>query len=610
MSEEEPIKVKTINKYLEAVQKLTEGDSHCLFRGQVDGSWSLASSARRSVKKPMDFIRHNEDLIDNTRDKGYGHDGGRDLYDLEVLAKLQHLGAATVFIDFTRNLFVALWFAVESGRESDGKDGKIFIVGADDVSKFRLVNKQQKKEGIAYFFALNRNTKRSKTSTEDLPYWLWEAQSICGERIIKQSSIFVFGRDGMIRKGDYKEIIIDKGSKERIRKELDRLHDIKEETLFPDFPGWAKANRHSKPHVESAQQYYRDGDDYFRKGDHQSAIAAYTWIIEKEPSAPAYNLRGFVYNDMGKYKEAIEDYAKALEIDPENAAAYNNRGFAYNDMGEYSKAIDDYTEALKIDKKYAHAYNNRGVTYNNMGKYKEAIDDYTEALKLDKEYAHAYNNRGITYNNMGQYKEAIEYCTRALEINPKYADAYYNRGTAYFGQDKYPEAVTDYTRVLEIDPEHANAHSLRGLARIKMGEYSEAIEDCTQAIKINPKYFNAYNNRGLAYYSQGKWAEAIKDCTEAIKTDPKSATSYNLCGLAHSRMGKYKEAITDHTHAIELNSEYAHAYYGRSFAEYKSGNKSSAQKGLLTALQLAKDQGLTELVENIRSAMKALGMMD
>jgi len=51
---------------------------------------------------------------------------------------------------------------------------------------------------------------------------------------------------------------------------------------------------------------------------------------------------------LGYLEEAIADYTKAIELDPEYVWAYNNRGFAKKNLGQYQEAIADFTKAIKI----------------------------------------------------------------------------------------------------------------------------------------------------------------------------------------------------------------------------------------------------------------------
>jgi len=59
--------------------------------------------------------------------------------------------------------------------------------------------------------------------------------------------------------------------------------------------------------------------------------------------------RGISYERISHYKEAIKDFTRVIEIDPENANAYFNRGCCYDSVGELDLAISDYSIALELD---------------------------------------------------------------------------------------------------------------------------------------------------------------------------------------------------------------------------------------------------------------------
>jgi tetratricopeptide (TPR) repeat protein len=65
-----------------------------------------------------------------------------------------------------------------------------------------------------------------------------------------------------------------------------------------------------------------------------------------------------------------------------NAGAYNNRGVTYVLIGQYDQAISDYTKAIEINPEFARAYNNRGVAYYFKGEYKKAWVDVSKAQSL------------------------------------------------------------------------------------------------------------------------------------------------------------------------------------------------------------------------------------
>jgi tetratricopeptide (TPR) repeat protein len=87
--------------------------------------------------------------------------------------------------------------------------------------------------------------------------------------------------------------------------------------------------------------------------------------------------------NKGKPEKALEDFNRAIEIDPKIAAGYLGRANTFNIMGRYEESIMDYDKTLEINPKLANAYINRGSAYSHLGEYKKAIADYEKGLELD-----------------------------------------------------------------------------------------------------------------------------------------------------------------------------------------------------------------------------------
>ena len=90
------------------------------------------------------------------------------------------------------------------------------------------------------------------------------------------------------------------------------------------------------------------------------------------PLATQYSNQGIEKYEAGNYQGAIDDWSKAIEINPQNAIAYNNRGSAKDDLGDHQGAITDYTKAIGIDPQNANAYINRSKARLNLGDNKGA----------------------------------------------------------------------------------------------------------------------------------------------------------------------------------------------------------------------------------------------
>jgi tetratricopeptide (TPR) repeat protein len=154
---------------------------------------------------------------------------------------------------------------------------------------------------------------------------------------------------------------------------------------------------------------------YTRRG------AVHVGLNYKQMIEEAYYNRGIAHGVLGNYKQAISDFDRAIEINPNYAKAYNNRGNAYAGLGNYKQAISDYDRAIEINPNYEYAYNNRGIAYACLGNYKQAISDYNKAIEINPNYAKAYNNRSVAYVSLGNQKQAIEDIKTAARLGLKEA---------------------------------------------------------------------------------------------------------------------------------------------------------------------------------------------
>ena len=94
-----------------------------------------------------------------------------------------------------------------------------------------------------------------------------------------------------------------------------------------------------------------------------------------------YN-RGLDLRDDERWEEAIAEYSKAINLDPNYAKAYNNRGSAYSYLGDLRHAIVDYDKAIALDPEKPQPYANRGLAYSALGDPDQAIADLQRALSL------------------------------------------------------------------------------------------------------------------------------------------------------------------------------------------------------------------------------------
>jgi tetratricopeptide (TPR) repeat protein len=160
--------------------------------------------------------------------------------------------------------------------------------------------------------------------------------------------------------------------------------------------------------------------------------------------------KGIAYYNNDEYDQAIVDFTRAINVNPNSSLAYYYRGSTYQKIKNYDHAIADYTQVIRIDPNDAVAYNNRANAYFDKNDYDNAIADYTQAIRITPNDAVAYNNRAIAYRYKNDYDNAISDYNQVIRIDPNDSDAYYWRGNAYELKGDIAKANTDKTKAQEL----------------------------------------------------------------------------------------------------------------------------------------------------------------
>jgi hypothetical protein len=128
------------------------------WRGQADIGWPIDCTAARRLKMSHQdlngsqdyesslesWVRRYEDrLLQQARMGGHGFLDGRRLTDLELLSVLRHYGAATRLMDFSRNAFVASWFACRSHPRKYG------LLACLDSTAIRTIKREETLDATA-----------------------------------------------------------------------------------------------------------------------------------------------------------------------------------------------------------------------------------------------------------------------------------------------------------------------------------------------------------------------------------------------------------------------------------------------------------------------------
>ena len=456
-----------------------------------------------------------------------------------------------------RNALVALWFACEdSHREFEGydpeiveetkeshkarKDGKVFVVNiADELGVFRKVTpgdiSDKSIEDVLKFKTRDEEPAKERTdqeslksSSDEMKFWYWTPAHL-NERITAQGSLFLLAPPSSGNPSS-ENIVVAAEYKGQIRQELADLFNTHEESLFPDFVGFAYTQRPDAPvDIPGFEEHRRRGIEAAQRGDQQQAIEHYTKAIELQPEdSYTYRRRGYAHHREGEYDLAIQDFDKSLELDPDNALTYRRRGYAHHRKGAFDRAIQDFDKSLELDPDNALTYRRRGYAHHRKGAFDRAIQDFDKSLELDPDNALMYHRRGIAHYRKGAFDRAIQDFDKSLELDPDNALTYRHRGIAHYRKGAFDLALQDFDKELALDTDDSFSYFRRSLVWLCMSKWTSAESDLTSArskgLDITTAFSNMY--RSVEDFEQKHRVKLPVGIASMLSTKPESTDGH------------------------------------------------------------------------------------
>ena len=154
----------------------------------------------------------------------------------------------------------------------------------------------------------------------------------------------------------------------------------------------------------------------------------------------------------GKHEEAVAEFKKALEKDPEQANIMGNMAESYSKLDKNDEALEVYKKAVTIAPDNAALFTNMGVLLSKMGKNTESQEAFKKAAALNPAAsAQNFYNIGATLVNNGKMQEAAESFKQAIASDPNFAEAYYQLGMCLSGKpETMPEAIKAFETYIKI----------------------------------------------------------------------------------------------------------------------------------------------------------------
>ena len=238
---------------------------------------------------------------------------------------------------------------------------------------------------------------------------------------------------------------------------------------------------------EQALSIYEAAFAYQAAEEWDQAIAAYTEVLALVPEhAAALINRGICHYMLRDVDASTADIEAALALDytPDSAQMFVNRGRAQSMINNLGTAIEDFDRAIEMDPNLTEAYVRRANIQVQLGELELAFADLEYAIELDPDYELIYLKLGYAHEEEGDYEAAVEAYTKAIELDSDDAMSYYFRGLALANLGEFARGVEDMQQAVNLDPEMAYAEFYMGLMYSDLNEPDLSVEHLTLAIEL------------------------------------------------------------------------------------------------------------------------------
>jgi tetratricopeptide (TPR) repeat protein len=295
---------------------------------------------------------------------------------------------------------------------------------------------------------------------------------------------------------------------------------------------------------------------YNELGDTARATQVLSSVPNTEKSAKLYSALGYTYEQQKQYKNAIDAYRHAIELDRDNLDAI--RGLAQNLLndGQTDAALDQYKVIADANPEDAQTYVRIGEIYRRQGKFDLALDSLKKAETMVPDSLEAPYDIAAIYQSQGRYDEAIPIMKDLLKKSEK-ADGKYSNGersnravflerlgSIYREQGNNQAAIDVFRQIVALG---GDENIERGYQQIidtwrEAKEWQKATDAANEAVKKLPTSRDLKMVLAAQQADMGESDKAIKDVRAMLKGDADDRGVYITLAQMYTRLRKFGDA--------------------------------------------------------------------
>jgi tetratricopeptide (TPR) repeat protein len=314
--------------------------------------------------------------------------------------------------------------------------------------------------------------------------------------------------------------------------------------------GLAMAQVDLNQKVQSGWQALQQGNLKQARDDFQAVIDA----------SPVYDFgwyaMGQVATREGKYDEAITNFKRALELNPNKFEYHYGLAAAYRSKEDFAKAIATMNNAETVATEpqslyYLHL--ERGLSYLSIRQYDRAADDLDKAVKAQPKDKTAQQRLGMSLYGLQEYARSLEHLRKAAALDSKdYTTQLYlakaainlaqREQDARKKEELYGEAVRS-ARAASGIKSGFDAQNVLARAYLGAKNFNEAARAFQKVVASKPDYCPGQVNLGQSYIGLQAWPQAASELQKASDCDPQNTVTLNLLGFAYQKSDMRDEAL-------------------------------------------------------------------
>ncbi|MBW1961382.1 MAG: tetratricopeptide repeat protein [Deltaproteobacteria bacterium] len=224
------------------------------------------------------------------------------------------------------------------------------------------------------------------------------------------------------------------------------------------------------------------------------------------------NISGDNRYAAGDIDGAIEEFKRALLLDPTNANVHNSLGVCYGVQGELDKALDEFETTIWLEPEEFMAIYNIGMVHFLKGNKPGALEFFVDASRLSEDVFEVLFQTGRVYVEIGKPRAAEPYLKKAIRLRPTSVSAFRYMGECYAALGNINEALSAYKSAVKINPNDAASLSAMGYLYDLQGENPEICTTfCLQSVEICPDNGLYRHRLASLYLKQNRYAEALRE---------------------------------------------------------------------------------------------------